>query len=353
MEGLSDVVIFFAITFVVTVILLYSYTRSLRITLLPLLCSLTAMTWKLGLLPLVGLGIDPMSILVPFLVFAIGVSHGVQMVNAVRVEVKKSGQVAAGTDAAFRRLLIPGSVALVSDTLGFLTILLIDIGIIREMAIAASIGIAVILLTNLILLPVLLSYLPLTCFHKIVSTKQDRYWYALANLFTPRRSLVIIIVSTVLLGFGLWKSASLRIGDLEAGAPELRADSRYNRDIEKITHKFAIGVDVLSVIAESQSGACTDYAIMNEIDRFAWHMQNLPGVQSVISLPQVAKIVNAGWNEGSLKWRVLSRNQFVLAQAVTPFDTSTGLLNSDCSVMAVHVFTRDPRRKRLPILSMR
>ena len=346
-EGLSDVAVFFAVTLVVTVILLYVYTRSLRIAVLPLLCSLAAMTWMLGLLPVIGYGIDPMSILVPFLVFAIGVSHGVQMVNAVRVEVKKTGQVVPGAAAAFRRLLIPGSVALVSDTLGFLTILQIDIGIIREMAIAASIGIAVILLTNLILLPVLLSYLPLRCFHRVVRTTQDRYWRALADTFTPRRSLAIVLVSTLLLGFGLWKSASLRIGDLESGAPELRADSRYNRDIEKITRKFAIGVDVLSIIAESKSGACTDYAVMNEIDRFAWHMQNLPGVQSVISLPQVAKIVNAGWNEGSLKWRVLSRNHFVLAQSVSPFDTSTGLLNSDCSVMAVHIFTHDHKAETI------
>jgi hypothetical protein len=60
-----------------------------------------------------------------------------------------------------------------------------------------------------------------------------------------------------------------------------------------------------------------------------------------MDLPRVAKQLNAGWNEGSPKWRVLSRNQSVLTQSVTYVPTSTGLLNSDCSVMPVMLFTED------------
>jgi hypothetical protein len=70
-------------------------------------------------------------------------------------------------------------------------------------------------------------------------------------------------------------------------------------------------------------------------------MRNVEGVQSVLALPGVAKIISSGWNEGSLKWRALSRNPLVLAQAVTPVDTATGLLNPDCSAMQVLIFTRD------------
>ncbi len=340
-EGLGDVGLFFVITLLVTALLIYIYTRSIMLTLLPMSCSFMAVVWQLGLLPIIGYGIDPMSILVPFLVFAIGISHGIQMVNAVRVETGRRQDPLKGSIAAFRQLLVPGSVALISDTLGFLTILLIDIGIIREMAIAASVGIAVILLTNLFLLPVLLSYMPDRCFSKTRVSRYTPQWKWFAEIFTTKNSALIVLLASVLLVLGLWKGSDLKIGDQEAGAPELHANSRYNQDIKKITNQYAIGVDVLTVIAESEKGACTNYELIDEIDRFAWRMQNTDGVQSVISLPQVAKIVNAGWNEGNLKWRILSRNQYVLAQSVTPFDTSTGLLNSDCSVMAVYVFTKD------------
>ncbi|TMP69509.1 RND transporter, partial [Pseudoalteromonas ruthenica] len=100
----------------------------------------------------------PMSILVPFLVFAIGVSHGVQMINAIGKKVAEGVSSKVAAQASFKALLIPGGIALLSDTVGFLTLLAIDIGIIRELAITASLGVAVIIFTNLVLLPILASY---------------------------------------------------------------------------------------------------------------------------------------------------------------------------------------------------
>ena len=83
------------------------------------------------------------------------------------------------------------------------------------------------------------------------------------------------------------------------------------------------------------------------MDDFAWHMRNVEGVQSVIELPGIAKVVNGGWNEGSLKWRVLSRNQSVLTQSVAYVPTSSGLLNSDCSIMPVMMFTTDHKAETI------
>lgn len=346
-EGLEDVGIFFLVTLTLTTLLIFIYTHSWLLTVLPLACSFVAVTWQLGLLPQLGYGIDPMSILVPFLVFAIAISHSIQMVNAVGGEAAQQGDVKQAAKSAFRRLMIPGTIALTSDTLGFMTILLIDIGIIRELAIASSVGIAVILLTNLLLLPVLLSYLPIRHFTRAQRSHHQAWWRLLARQFSYRNSILIVIIAALLLVAGLWRAADMKIGDQQSGAPELHANSTYNRDIGTITSMYAIGVDVLTVIAETNEGACTDYEAMKHIDDFAWRMQNTPGVQSVTSLPQLAKVVNAGWNEGYLKWRVLPRNQYVLAQSVTPFDTSTGLLNSDCSVMAVYIFTRDHKAETI------
>jgi len=147
----------------------------------------------------------------------------------------------------------------------------------------------------------------------------------------------------VLLAIGTWQSRDLRTGDLGKGIPELHDDSRYNRDTAAIVDSFSIGVDVLSVIAQSHNvdGACTDFTIMDTLDRFESTMRNVHGVQGVLSLPGMAKTVNAGWNEGNPRWRVLSRDPSILAQSVTPIDTSTGLLDTDCNTMQIMIFTRD------------
>ncbi len=81
-DGAKGVLAFFAVAIVITAVMVFLFIRSVILTLLPIACSLIAVIWQMGLLTVLGFGIDPMSILVPFLVFAIGVSHGVQMINA-------------------------------------------------------------------------------------------------------------------------------------------------------------------------------------------------------------------------------------------------------------------------------
>ncbi len=350
-DGAKRVILFFFVAFVITALLVFLYTRSVILSLIPLSCSLIAVVWQLGLLPLLGYGIDPMGLLVPFLIFAIGVSHAVQMITANTAEVRAGADSMTAAKAGFRQLLIPGFIALASDTIGFVTIHMIEIRVIQEMAITASLGVAVIILTNLILLPILLSYVKTgRRFQRRVDEQINvlkPFWRFFEQSVEPKPAIVILVIAVLLLGFGLWKGSDVKIGDMHRGVPELRSDSRYNIDSAVITEHFSIGVDVITVIVETKPDGCIDFDIMTAIDRFAWHMNNVDGVQSIISLPGIAKIINSGWNEGSLKWRVLPRNQSTMVQAVSYVPTSSGLLNSDCSVMPVMIFTKDHKAETI------
>ena len=350
-EGAADVKLFFAVAFILTAIMVYIFMQSFRLTMITVTCSLMAVVWQLGLLPLLGFGIDPMSILVPFLVFAIAVSHGMQMISALRAEIFTGKETEEAAKNSFCRLLVPGGIALLSDTIGFLTILFIKIEIIREMAITASLGVAVVILTNLILLPVLVSY---TSFGDAYRERMIRranwlrhVWDAIAHVTDRKVALIIIAIASALAISGFWKGSEIRIGDLHQGVPEFHEDSVYNEDTRIITERFSIGVDVLSVMAETRKDGCIDYEVMRDIDRFGWFMSNVEGVQSVISLSSVARKINAGWNEGSLKWRELPRNHHMMVQSVAHVPTSSGLLNRDCSVMPVMIFTRDHKAETI------
>lgn len=350
-DGAADVAFFFLIAILISAVLVYLYARSWRLTWIPLLCSMVAVVWQLGMLPLLGYGIDPLSILVPFLVFAIGVSHGVQMISSIGSEIYDGADFEQAARRSFRRLLLPGGIALASDTIGFITILQIDIGIIREMAITASLGVASIILTNLILLPVLAAGLGRADEHRKRLKQRAGHMHPLWDRISivARRGPAagVIVVALGLLGFGVWQAGQVRIGDLHEGVPELRPDSRYNQDSRVITERFAIGVDVMSVIVETKAEGCIDYDIMAEVDRFEWSMRNVDGVQSVIGLASIARKVNSGWNEGNIKWKSLPRDPRNLAQVVSYTPTSSGLLNRDCSTMAILVFTEDHRAETI------
>jgi predicted RND superfamily exporter protein len=134
----------------------------------------------------------------------------------------------------------------------------------------------------------------------------------------PIPSLIVIVVWVAFGVWGWFKARQVQIGDLFAGVPELRQTSRYNQDTRVITSKFSIGVDTLTVIAEAVPDGCVDFEVVSLMDQFEGRLRAVPGVQSVISFSYIAKIVNAGWNEGSLKWRIVSRNPKALAQAIEP-----------------------------------
>ena len=213
--------------------------------------------------------------------------------------------------------MIPGGVALLSDTVGFLTLLTIDIGIIRELAITASLGVAVIIFTNLFLLPVLSSYIDFDKqFKSQPEGTHDNLWKAMSKLTQPKFASVILAVTILLFMLGHIKSQEMKIGDMQGGAPSLHADSRYNQDTFLITDRYAISTDILKGIVETNDNNtddditydCTSHATMDLIDRFQWRLTNVECVHSAICLPAVAKVVSTGYNDCKLKWRTSPRN---------------------------------------------
>ncbi len=366
-DGAKSVIAFFFVTILFTWLLLFAYSLSWKLASLTVACALVAVVWMLGALHLLGFGIDPMNMLTPFLIFAIAVSHGEQMINRFRGEIFFGGleqgtveQLRArerfavpplvAAKRSFAALLVPGAVALVAGCLGFATILIIPVRIIFELAVTATVGVALTILTDLILLPVLLSYCKLRNleakreYRLRQLTQFDKLWAILTHLSRPVPAAIVII-----LGLAVWAAAAnygsrVLVGDAQKGVAELRPDARYNRDAELISDKFALGVDILNVIAEGAPNACTtSYPVMETLDRFAWDMRNVEGVAQVITLPMAAKIVNGGWNEGNIRWRVLPRDNDTLRQDTQGFETDSGLLNGDCSAMPVMMFLTDHR----------
>lgn len=347
-DGAKSVALFFAIAIGVTLVLLFIYSGSVTGTLIPVACSLIAVVWQLGLLKTLGYGLDPYSMLVPFLVFAIGVSHGVQVVNTIRLEQSEGATPWLAARRAFRAIYIPGLTALLSDGLGFVTLMVIDIQVIKDLAVAASVGVAVIILTNLLLLPLLMSYVGVgqRAIEKMRRSQQKgSAWQALILFAKPKGAWLAVGCALVALGAGLYGSQNLKIGDLDKGAPELRADSRYNLDNNFVTDNYSTSSDIFVVMATTPKEACTHYKTLSQVERFQQYLSTVPGVQNSVSLVDVSKRVTAGLNEGNLKWRSVSRNQFVINASLAY--VPAGFMNGECSLLPVIIFLDDHKAETL------
>ncbi len=347
MEGLASVIGFFGIAFGVTALLLWLYTRSVRLTLLALVVALLPVVWLLGILPLIGYGIDPMSILVPFLIFSIGVSHAVQMTNAWKQDVIDGQSPVHASQIAFRNLAVPGTVALLTNALGFMVIMLIDIPIVHELGVTACLGVLLMIVTNKMILPIILSHLKLEPRALgrpgLDAGGRNRLWWAVSAFATRKIALATFAVWLALLALGLLQSRHLLTGDVGAGVPELRAESRYNRDNEKIVASYSIGMDVLSVFVETKGmdEACLHWPVMNAIERFDHHLRSVDGVRSVVTPATLAKVAAGGNNEGNPRWAGLQRAETALRTGSKVLNPEQGLNTEGCGVIHLLIFLKD------------
>ncbi len=338
---------FFFLALVITGLLLWLYCGSFKLGLIPLASSIVAVVWEMGLLRTIGFGLDPFAILVPFLVLAVSVSHGVQYVNAWVDEVHSGKDSFDASLITFRRLAIAGTVALLTDIAGFATIYLIEIQIIREMSLNAVLGGVGIIVANKLFVPIWLTMIRIKDVDAFVERQNkrdavlDKGWWWLSGVTRRPVAISVILVAATITGWSFWAAKDLKIGDAIKGVPELRPDSRFNQDFNAITDNYDIAVDIFKVIAEMPPNGCIDYQLVEQIDRFAWQLENNPGVQSTLSLLTFAKLVYQGLSEGRLNALVLPRNRYALAQATALVPTSTGLLNDDCDALAVYMFTKD------------
>jgi len=354
-DGLRQILLFFAAAIAITAAVLYWYTRCVRSTALVVVCSLVAVIWQLGLLPLLGYELDPYSVLVPFLVFAIGMSHGAQKMNGIMQDIGRGMHRLVAARFTFRRLFLAGLTALLCDAVGFAVLMIIQIQVIQDLAVIASLGVAVLIFTNLILLPVLLSYVgvsaraarrSLRAEEAEASGARKHALWRFLDLFTRRRWAASCIVVAALMAVGGYAvSLHLKVGDLDPGAPELRADSRYNRDNAFVTRHYGASSDVFAVMVRTAPGGCSAYDTLKRVDDLDWQLRGLQGVDSTNSLALLNRRVLVGLSEGSPKWYDLVNNQATLNMVTA--GAPRGLYNDDCSLLTLYAYLTDHKADTL------
>lgn len=352
-DGLFAVMLFFAASVVMTALLLFWYTRCLRSTILVILVTMIALTWQMGILATLGYDLDPFSILVPFLVFAIGVSHGAQKLNGVMQDIGRGTHRYIAARYTFRRLFLAGVTALLAIGVGFAVLMIIQIQVIQDLAITASIGVLVLIFTNLILIPVSLSYTGVGRTSAARASREPKsieemhiFWRFLLAFTRKGPATIAIIVSALMAIGGLYVAQDLQIGDLDPGAPELRADSRYNRDIAFMSENYSVSTDVFAIIVKTEPNGCIEHEGLSLANELEWRLRQLEGVEDVGGLNIRTRDIMMGLNEGFPKWETLFRNQDTINYAVTEL-ANLDYVDPGCSIWPMPIYLSDHKAETL------
>ena len=359
LEGLAKIMIFFICAIIIAAVVIYTYTRCVRSTILLLCCSAVAVCWMLGIITWLGFELDPYSILVPFLIFAIGVSHGAQKMNGIMQDIGRGTHKLVAARYTFRRLFLAGVTALTANAVAFAVLMLIQIPVIQDLAMTASIGVAVLIFTNLILLPVALSYVGVSAKAAKRSLKEESQeqsgkglgllWNFL-DRFASRRSWAVgaLAVLVVLGVIGGIIGSHAKIGDLDPGAPELRPNSRYNLDNAYINANFGLSSDQFAVIVKTPKEGCITYQTQIETDRLTRILKEIEGVKDANCMPDNVRFINFGFADGNPKWFYLPRNNGALNFAASQsLNMKPGIYNNTATIMPMVAYLTDHKAATL------
>lgn len=356
--GLVEVMMYFGVSAAIAMLFVFIYTRCIRSTIMLVAVSVLGVVWMLGLMRMLGFVLDPYSILGPFLIFAIGLSHGAQKMNGVMRDIGRGTHKYVAARYTFRRLFLTGLTALLVNIVGFAVLMIIDIPVIRNLALTTSLGVTVLILTKLVLIPVLLSYTGVAPGAARRSLRElnkdgnrsavDVLWQFLIPFTTRRWSIAAILLSMALGVVAMTIRMDIQVGDLDAGAPELRPDSRYNQDVAFVNQHFGLSSDQFTVIVRTPAGQCETFETMTEVLRLSEMLRDVPGVLAVRSAADALKRTSAGYYEGNPRWMSLSRTPSTLAGARNQVMVDQPeLTNNECAILPVIAYLADHKAATL------
>jgi predicted RND superfamily exporter protein len=349
-DALPKIVSLFVLSLFITFVILHRCFRYLGLALLPLLSGGLSVLWSLGLASLIGMDLDPMTSIAPFLVLAIGVSHGIQMIKRYLEQCVVHPEGYNAALHALAGLLLPGVAALVTDAIGFLTILFVPIGVIRDLALMAGMGVLCIVVANTLVLPLLLSFFPNFVARRETSREQDapsiavRILTRIAAWTVGRNAYRVTAGAGFLLLIGAFTARTMTVGDVNPGEPLLWEDSQYNRDAARMMNDFLFGTDWLSVVVlGEEEGICKEYDVLKVVEDYEEVIGSVAGVTVVISGILVARAVNEMLHEGDIRWRTLPQLRPELAYLMRYAGSrdDNEMMSMGCREMNVRVFLAD------------
>jgi predicted RND superfamily exporter protein len=216
---------------------------------------------------------------------------------------------------------------------------------IRELSVTAALGVGFKIVTNLVMLPVAASYGHFSQDYAVRAVaRQERRagWISvLSHMSTPRNAVIVTLLTLLTLASTAWLSRDRVVGSVQPGAPELKADARYNRDALSITDGFNVGLDWMSLVVEAPEAACENPAVGDYVDRATVALRDVPGVVSAVSFGTMLRAYNEGYNEGQPKMGVVPIDAANHAGLATEIGRIRGFTNKDCSMTALHLFLAD------------
>ncbi|MFC1591661.1 RND family transporter [Thermodesulfobacteriota bacterium] len=328
-EHIQQVLLVLAITVVGIIILLFIYFRNIRAVIIPVLSAAISAVWGLGFMSLIGYSLDPLIIVLPFLIALMTARHSMQCVSRYLEEYAVCGDIRSAAVATVETMLLPGITSIITDALGIALVAIATIPILTKISVSCSFWCVATVILSVILTPLMLACLPETKRIKQYIARiqnpgkkdyRDRF-LCLIGRWIPRRGKWYVAAATVIIVAGCWNyAANVRVGDFMPGSSILWPFHRYNKDAFRITFSMPL-LNPLYVVLEGEDsveftegrgGFVTQGTTLREMDRFQRYVMEHERVMFAASIVNTVPGFLMSTYEDDPQWYHLPRKDKTL-----------------------------------------
>ncbi|MFP6682319.1 MAG: MMPL family transporter, partial [Gammaproteobacteria bacterium] len=315
----SELKLIFTVTLCIVGFFLFVHFRSIAGVVIPMIGTGTAAIWGLGLVGWLGYNLDPLILVVPILISARTASHCVQMMERYHDEIRKWNSRDAAVRTSMGELLVPASIAIFTDAAGLLVLAVSSIPIIAKLGIFCSFWSLSNLITVTILVPLVLSILPVPRIaiaeggegdHNVHKNVISRIMAGWANfLVSPKASTPIFGFATIIIVVSLIYAKDAVVGENKPGSPILFQESEYNIAASRIAGKFA-GANQLSIYFEAEEAhKMKDPVVVDVMQQFGRHMSSVINYGGTRDIPALVRSINRLYHYDDPRWSLVPNTQ--------------------------------------------
>jgi len=299
----NQIITIFLLTVVVMLGVLIIYFRSLYGIVLPVIGIIVTSIWGLGILSMLGYNLDPLMLVIPFLISARAMSHGIQIVERYYQEIAAGHDGKSAAHLAISHLFRPGALGVISDAIGLLLISVGSVPINDKLAVYACLWALSVIVTVIVAIPCILQLLPTATVRTDSSHSSARLFRKIADQVTrPRAPATLLALCALLFVAALLASTRVTIGETEPGSPLLYADHDYNLSSKAINEAFPGSEELYVVGHTDEPGGLKRPEVVKALaDLQAWMLTD-PDLGGTKGLPDLIRAVNRITHYNDPRW---------------------------------------------------
>lgn len=317
----KDFLVFLSASVILVIIFLIISFRSFWGIWIPLLIVFLSMNWIFGLMGFLGKPLDVMMVLMPTMMFIVGMSDVVHILSKYLESLREGKTLDQAIKITLREVGMPTFITLLSTSIGFLTLLYSNVKPVRDFGIYTSIGVLVAFILAFTLLPIILPFI------KNPVTPEERnnelFWNKKLHnllLFVFRRRSVISVSITILCALSFYSISRIVVNNnlLEdlVDNEELIIDLKF---LEKNYH--GIRPLEIAVFVKDSAKNVLDYEVVQELSKVDKYLKDVYGAGFIMSPVSVFKQTCKALNSGSNDYYKLPEDTATFNECVSVINT--------------------------------